>query len=103
VITSNRSLPPDLAGRSSLLGNHDAGRLKDLLLRTPRRIDRLMQFTLRCPQVLFRSLGVSSHVVIVGRLDTFQFMDRFTHVLTNLFNVVPVMNPLGKSDSPNKR
>ena len=53
--------------------------------------------------MVLRVLGMSSHSVIVGCLDSFQLMNCFMHVFTDLFNVVPVLNPLGNRDSAHKR
>jgi len=62
-----------------------------------------MQLILGSPQMRFRSFGMSSHLVMVGRLDDFDLMDRFMDVHTHPLYVVPVMNSLGDRDSADKR
>ncbi len=62
-----------------------------------------MQFILGSPQMRFCILGMSAHLVMVGRLHDFDLMDRFMDVHANLLYLVPVMNSLGDGDSADKR
>jgi hypothetical protein len=65
------------------------------------RLNRLVQFTLCCAQMLFRLSAMSLHIVVVGCADGFHLMDRVFQVLTDRLQVVPVTN-LRNCDSRDK-
>lgn len=62
-----------------------------------------MQFTLCCSEMPFGCLGMSSHLVMVSSLDNFNLVDRIMYLLAHVFNVVPIMHPLGDRNTANKR
>jgi hypothetical protein len=76
---------------------------RPLLVLCPDRLDRLVQFALRRPQMLFRLCAMPSHIVMVGGAGHFQFMDRFVHMVMDLVQVMPVTNLIGDRNPGGKR
>src|SRR5580692_103256 len=74
-----------------------------LLPPTPGRLDRIVQFVFRFPQILFRLGAMSGHVVVVGCASVFHLVDGLLYVVMDFFQIVPVMNLVGNRDSGSKR
>ena len=74
-----------------------------LLPAPPGRLDRIVQFMLCLPQILFRPGAMSGHVVVIGCAGIFHLVDRFLYVVMDFFQIVPIVNLIGNRDSSSKR
>ena len=64
------------------------------LVRRLRRLHSLVQFPLGPVQEFLSFGAVAGHVVVIGRARPVHLMNRFDHVIMDLVQVVPVVDPI---------
>ena len=68
----------------------------------PDGFDRVVQFVLRCMQMLLGLRAMALHIVMVGGAGTVHFLDGFIHVIVGGFQIVPVTHPVSNRDPGNE-